>query len=152
MTTGYADQVGRLTGKNPAKEHGMSDGDQAYRQGLKKVFGCDNLMCWFHVCQAVRDWLGKHAKVESSDKGTLWTQIVKPDLDEMHFSSSPMEFRSKAEAILQHWDDMGVTAATTWRDRLDNEHSLSSYFRAQWLEVASEWHWGHNRLLPSTNT
>ena len=108
-------------------------------------------MCWFHVTQAVRDWLGKHAQVSANAKGTLWTHIVKPDLHEMHFSSSPEEFQSKAAAILQRWTDIGVTAATTWCDGTGKEHTLNSYFTQEWLQKASEWHRGHQRLLPSTN-
>lgn len=151
MLSKYADNAEKITGKRPDKEYGMSDGEVAYRHALKHALGCQNLMCWFHVTQAVRDWLGKHAQVTGKAKGTLWRDIVKPDLHELHFSSSAGEFQSKAAAILQRWDDIGVTAATTWSDATGKEHTLNSYFTEEWLQKASEWHWGHQRLLPSTN-
>ena len=151
MLSKYADQVKQVTGKMPGKAQAMSDAEESYRYAMKEAFACENVMCWFHVCQAVRDWLGKHARVDSSEKATLWTQVVKPDLDEMHFSLSQAEFKAKAAAVLQRWSDIGLEAATTWQDKAGTTHSLNSYFESQWLGNVPEWHRGHKELLPSTN-
>ena len=90
-------------------------------------------------------------KINGADTSLLWTQRVKPDLDHMHFSATPQEFRAKSLAILEHWVATGVTAATTWQDKKGTTHSLNTYFQSQWLEKASELHFGHERVLPTTN-
>eukprot|EP00973_Karenia_brevis_P075413 10474556-Karenia_brevis.AAC.1 len=70
----------------------------------------------------------------------------------MHYSNSPQEFRSKALSIMQHWQEIGVTAATTWRDKSGKVHTLNSYFDLQWLQKAPEWHFGHGAVCPTTNS
>ena len=108
-------------------------------------------MCWFHVDQAVRDWLGEYAKLDGKDKHELWTNVAKPDLNSIHFNMSPAEFASTISAVLDNWKDVGVDTATAWVDAQGTSHCLSSHFRAEWLLKQPELYFGHRRTVPTTN-
>ena len=151
MLRAYARQVSAVNERNSSKDFLMSDAEGAYREGMKEAFGGENLMCWFHVVSAVRDWLGKHAKLDGKHKHELWIKVVKPDLDSIHFSMSPAEFASKISAVLGNWKDSGVDAATAWVDKKGKHHCLSSYFQDEWVVKQPEWYFGHRRILPTTN-
>ena len=60
MLQGFRDSTARVIRGNPNKKFAMSDAELAYRRALSEVFRSDNLMCFFHVKQAARDYIMAH--------------------------------------------------------------------------------------------
>ena len=56
MMESFAGVMQRETKRNVHKPFVMSDQELAYRQALKVAFKGDNLMCYFHVKSAAREY------------------------------------------------------------------------------------------------
>eukprot|EP00959_Pyramimonas_sp_CCMP1952_P425929 8921479-Pyramimonas_sp.AAC.1 len=61
MLRGFADSTLSETGGGARKPLGMSDAEESYRHALSRVLGVANLMCYFHVKQACKDYLAKRS-------------------------------------------------------------------------------------------
>ena len=59
MLKGFRDTTVKITGKCANKLFAMSDAEVAHRRALTDVYGAGNVMCFFHLKQAVRDNLYK---------------------------------------------------------------------------------------------
>ena len=119
---------------------------------MVKVFGGKNLMCIFHVKQAVRKWVFAHARLDLEGKTSLWAK-VNEDINIMQLAQSEQDFRARAEAVLQGWALSGTAAATAHKDKKGRATDLLKYFRSEWLRQRPEWHHGvgDGRVLPTTN-
>ena len=53
----------------------MSDAELAYRRALSEVFQSDNLMCFFHVKQAARDYIMAHCHETKEAKEETWQSV-----------------------------------------------------------------------------
>lgn len=128
----------------------MSDAESAYRNAFKTCFGAGNHMCYFHVVDASRGWLRKHIAFNDEDYKTLWTSVVKPDLELLHVSLRPQVFETVAATLKERWRAIGLATATRWGDPTGKTNDINTYLD-WWLHNAPEVHAGHGVVLPTTN-
>jgi hypothetical protein len=154
---GYAQAISKIQQVSPAKHFVMSDAAEEYRAPAKKAFStpkteCVNLMCWFHMRQAMEDFVRKHALC--SEKDAL-SQAIGRDCDMLHNSATSKEFQAKLNAIRKHWVEDGYAAATEYVDKNGKTHNVLTHFDFQWVSRCPEWHCAmmehHRDPLPSTN-
>ena len=91
-------------------------------------------------CQGRRGQVGQRP-YEIENKAAL-RQAVAGDLQLLHNSQTPNEFRAKAKAVLLRWVQEGYASATEWKDKRGRIHTLVSYFESEWFNRCPEWHCG----------
>eukprot|EP00959_Pyramimonas_sp_CCMP1952_P067651 1412136-Pyramimonas_sp.AAC.1 len=89
-SVGYAQATNRVTREFPAESFAMSDGAEEYRKPARIAFSdkrtqCQSLMCWFHMKDAVLDFVKRHAPCAETE---LLVQEIGNDLDMMHHSAT----------------------------------------------------------------
>ena len=152
MLQGFRDSTARVTRGNPNKKFAMSDAELAYRRALSDVFQSDNLMCFFHVKQAARDYIMAHCHGKQNAKEETW-QSVSADISLLRGARTEVDFRSRCVAMEAKWDQEGLAAKTTWADKKQKVYDFPSYFFQQWVEDVPEWFVGASKgaIVPSTN-
>ena len=130
----------------------MSDADSCYRKSLQQIFGCSNLMCYFHVKQACREYLFAHFKGTKEQRQSAWLG-VSDDIDMVRAAQHQADFRSRGQAVETKWASEHIPDLTAWVDKKGKPRNFLSYFAKQWLCDITEWHLGAARgvLAPGTN-
>ena len=105
----------------------MSDAEDVYKDGLSQNVGCSPLDCYFHWVDAFRLWVQKHCQLPGPARLQLWKQVIKPDLEHLHFSIRCEEFKSKVACIKQRWIACDIPKTTRWVDSEGNTHDILSY-------------------------
>ena len=151
---GFRDAARAETGQVITKAFAMSDAAANYREAQKEAYSAQNLMCWYHIVAAVRDWFKKWCRLSQQEADAVWKQVVNPDLACMHEARGELDFRARARAVLERWGENGVAGVTRHIDGAGQVEDMVGYFTKQWLTQAPEWHSGfsqHPLPLPSTN-
>eukprot|EP00033_Pygsuia_biforma_P002545 GCRY01002816.1.p1 GENE.GCRY01002816.1~~GCRY01002816.1.p1 ORF type:complete len:651 (-),score=19.77 GCRY01002816.1:224-2116(-) len=111
----------------------ISDAASSIRNALKRVFSNIRIgMCWFHVCQNVKERL----KTLLPDEATR--QVVKSNIYLLHCCHTKEEFEQGCRIVLAHWRSQGF-------------FEFANYFERQWVVAHSEWYCGFLKGFSSTN-
>lgn len=116
------------------------------------MLGSSNLMCFFHVKHAARDYFFKHFKGTKEEKDQRWT-TASSDIDLLRGAHTEPDFQSRCSAIRDKWAKEGLEAATAWSDKSGGDHDFVAYFFKQWLEQVPDWYLGASKgtMAPGTN-
>lgn len=147
-----AESAARVSKRPSHKQFTMSDAEVSLRNCMQVVHGSHPLMCWFHVVQATRDYVFKHAQLTLEARRMLFTRNIRPDLWCLHRSLCKAEFASKVIAVLAQWEAIGANKATHHVDAKGISHTLSSYFSRQWVGGVPDWYVGCSPLMPMITT
>ena len=152
MFQGFRDSTIRFTHGNTNKRLAMSDAETAYRRALAKWFGSSNLMCYFHVKQACKEYLEKHFRGAADHKEQVWTAVA-ADIDLARGAHTYADFQSRCSAVRKKWSRAGVARQTEWVDKEGERRDFVEYFARQWEGIAKEWYVGASSgaIAPSTN-
>ncbi|CAE7232615.1 unnamed protein product [Symbiodinium natans] len=152
MLEGFRDSTARVTRSNTRKKLAMSDAEAAYRKSLREVFGASNLMCYFHVKQACKDYIVKHGHGSAEQRNEIW-DLVSDDIDVLRGAQTLADFQSRCAAIKAQWDAGIVSERTAWLDKGKEERNFPEYFARQWGTQVPDWYIGASNaaIAPSTN-
>jgi hypothetical protein len=151
---GYRVAVEKATNQVISKGFAMADCGGNYRAALKEAYGAQNLMCWFHLVAAVREWFKKWCRLPQAETDRLWKHVVHQDLACMHEAWSVPDFEVRTKIVLEHWENCGIAGVTRHLDGNGKEDDLATYFRRQWVGIVPDWHTGYSKHplpLPTTN-
>ncbi|CAE7680733.1 unnamed protein product [Symbiodinium sp. KB8] len=152
MLKGFRDTTVKITGKCANKLFAMSDAEVAHRRALTDVYGAGNVMCFFHLKQAVRDNLYKRMSGTKKEKDAVW-KWMSEDIDVVRAARNKLDFASRGAALKAEWLQKGLDKKACWTDKLDRSYDLVSNFCTQWLEAIPEWFVGATggAGVPGTN-
>lgn len=138
--------------RSVTKAYTMSDGEQAYMQALQTTHSSQPVMCFFHVVAKVRKYVLEHTAMPMTQRRLLFLTKVRPDIWLLHQSLTEAEFKTKANAILQHWHETGICKATLHTNRRGEVVDLGSYFELQWINTLPWWYAGLSPKEPLVST
>ena len=112
MFEGFRDSTVRVTQGQASKTWAMSDAEEAYRRAQAEVFGSSNLMCFFHVKQAAKDYMTAHFDGPKDACEKVWAPIS-ADIDLLRGAFSEADFASRCAAVRVKWLREGLDIAHT---------------------------------------
>ena len=152
MLKGFRDSTVQVTQGDTTKRLAMSDAETAYRRAMAEVFRASNLMCFFHVKQAAKEYLRKHLSRTKKECDAIWAG-VSADIDLIRAAHTTEDWKSRLGAVKEKWAAEGIDEQTHWVDPKGVDHNCVAYFDQQWGAQCPEWYVGASKgaVAPSTN-